>query len=629
MQESGFRRITGKVLFVLLVLMWNTTGTVAQQTSRVAVADDADQPLKTSVRNPDAVAVVIGISQYHDHDIPPAGYATNDADAVVNVLTQTLGYSRQRVLEFKNDDVTLGRFKGAVRQRLAALVQPGKSDIFFYYSGHGEPNTQTKEAYLIPWDFDSQDLPTVDTAYGVKDLYVDLAKLNARSVTVLLESCFTGSSKNGTLIQGARPLSIEVNNPAQAMPNGLVITASGASEIASDHPDRPHGLMTYYWLRAMHGEAADDQGRVTPNGLRQYLRDKVSATARTIQRAQTPELVVARGDAELLRVQVSALKTGNASVSVAYGRLRVTTIDGGELVIDGVSQTTLQPGGVFDHQQIPVGPHVLELRKDGAVQRTSVVVEPNTQATLTIRLAADKPKLETFTGKIAVTVEQGGTLFIDGKQEQILPPFARFTSADLPAGSHGVRVESAGYTAVDQTVTLRPNETSALNFVLKPTATTQPARGSTNVADVANQSSGRGGSVPGTNKATLIKTGFARWVAKDEELMSPIVVTAKRNADFYEFTAEGTYRAKNGLNEATKPATYVQFYMSELIANQWVPLDAQSRTQDGSWQPGASFHVDFKVPTYLIEGTNLLNMRLCMGGQAVGGCYPTPNLSPP
>lgn len=55
--------------------------------------DEADQPIKTSVQNPDAVAVVIGIADYQDTDIPRVTYAVNDAEAVRRVLTQTLGYA--------------------------------------------------------------------------------------------------------------------------------------------------------------------------------------------------------------------------------------------------------------------------------------------------------------------------------------------------------------------------------------------------------------------------------------------------------------------------------------------------------------------------------------------------------
>ncbi len=261
MVDQRFSRLLPTLIAgVALILPAGVLKTSAQRAQVSAPSDDADQPVRTSVQNPGAVAIVIGIGQYQDRDIPPAGYAVNDADAVVRVLTQTLGYSPQRVIQLKNEQASFGRIRAAVRNRLAALAQPDKSDVFFYYSGHGEPNVRTREGFLIPYDFDSQDQPSPETAYGLKDLYADLAGLNARSVTVVIESCFSGQSKNGPLLKSARPLGIEVDNPALGLANGVVITASGAAEIASDHPERPHGLMTYYWLRAMRGEEGGDDG---------------------------------------------------------------------------------------------------------------------------------------------------------------------------------------------------------------------------------------------------------------------------------------------------------------------------------------------------------------------------------
>src|SRR5215831_5841886 len=265
------RWLPAAVVFVAVAMSLGAMTLMASQRTATPTADDADQPIKTSVQNPDALAVVIGITQYSDNDdIPPAGNAVNDAEAVARVVKETFGYAPKNVFELKNEQATSTRMKRAVRQQLAALVKPGKSDVFFYYSGHGMPNTQTKDGYLIPWDFDL-DLrggsdPTSETAYAIRDLYADLAKLNARSVTVILEACFTGESKGVALLKNARPLRIDgPPPPLQNAANELRITASGPSEVASDHPDRPHGLLTYYWLRAMRGEAADDQGRVTPD----------------------------------------------------------------------------------------------------------------------------------------------------------------------------------------------------------------------------------------------------------------------------------------------------------------------------------------------------------------------------
>src|SRR5438132_13673095 len=73
--------------------------TGAQQRSPGPAPDEADQPIKTTAQNPDAVAVVIGIGQYQDHEIPPAGNAVNDADAVVRVLKETLGYAPKNIID--------------------------------------------------------------------------------------------------------------------------------------------------------------------------------------------------------------------------------------------------------------------------------------------------------------------------------------------------------------------------------------------------------------------------------------------------------------------------------------------------------------------------------------------------
>src|SRR5437867_5860713 len=127
----------GRILIVLtglgLIGLFFIGKTGAQQRS-APVADEADQPIRTTVQNPDAVAVVIGIAQYEDRDdIPSAANAVNDADAVGKVLAETLGYAPKNIIDLRNEQASVGRIKRAIRQQLAGLVQPGKSDVFFYY----------------------------------------------------------------------------------------------------------------------------------------------------------------------------------------------------------------------------------------------------------------------------------------------------------------------------------------------------------------------------------------------------------------------------------------------------------------------------------------------------------------
>ena len=475
------RRVLGFGLALVFSLAFTQTE-AQQRPAALPAADEADQPIQTAARNPDAVAVVVGISQYQDRDIPPAIYAGNDADAVVRVLTVTLGYSPQRILQFKNEQASGARFKSAVRQRLAALIQPGKSDVFFYYSGHGEPNVETREGYLLPYDFDSQDQPTADTAYGISELKADLAKLNPRSVTVVLEACFTGQSKAGPLIKSARPVVIAVEDPARALsgglPNSITITASGAAELASDHPERPHGLMTYYWLRAMRGEAADDTGRVTPDRLKQYLQEKVLAAARGIQRTQTPEVLAAQPNLELARLPVSLLRTGDARVVERTGGLELFIDLGGDLSIDGTFQKTLNPGDTYQVDTIKAGPHHIEVRKQGyETKQDDLVIIPDQVVRKTYLLSANLPtagRLDRVYGLIQVSVDRGGSLYIDDKKEADLPPFAPYTTPRIEAGPHRVRVEKQGFATIDQEILVRPNETSRIDLALSAGARVIP-----------------------------------------------------------------------------------------------------------------------------------------------------------
>lgn len=356
--------------------------------------DEADQPIRTSAQNPDAVAVVVGIQDYEHRDVPDVEFAINDAEAVRRVLQQTLGYSESRILFLTNGQASIGRLKPLFRQQLPARVIPGRSDVFIYYSGHGAPNVARNEGYLIPWDYDPQYVPTPDSAYSLKELYADLTNLRARSVTVILEACFSGqtdSDKSPTLIKDASPLTIRIENPTGMLPNDVVVSASGSSEIATWYNERQHGLMTYFWLRAMRGEAGDPQGRLTPELLREYLQANVPRVAQQLRgRPQKPEVTTSGANKMLAQLPVSALRTGDARVEQRFGSLEIFIDMGGDLSVDGVLQGTIPAGSAFVRRQFPAGPHQIEIRKNGfQAVREELIVLPGQQAQKVYRLAAN------------------------------------------------------------------------------------------------------------------------------------------------------------------------------------------------------------------------------------------------
>lgn len=237
--------------------------------------------------------MVIGIAHYQNADMPPVDFAVQDATAVRDLLTGAFGFSFSRVFLLTNEVASRGNLQPMIRQELTSLVVPGKTDLFVYYSGHGGPNVETHEAFLLPWDYNPRYKPDRDSAYPLKELYEDLTRLNARTTTVVLDACFSGQSEGGAVLKDASPAFVELQMPAGITQSGVVITAGGAGELATWYRDRQHGLLTYYLLRALQGEAdPSGMGNITVESLRKYLDAKVSAKAAQLRnRMQTPQVI--------------------------------------------------------------------------------------------------------------------------------------------------------------------------------------------------------------------------------------------------------------------------------------------------------------------------------------------------
>ena len=163
-----------------------------------------------------------------------------------------------------------------------------KSRVYFYYSGHGAPDTKTGDAYLVPSDGDPQYL--AQTGYPLKRLYAKLGALKAKSVLVALDSCFSGAGGRSVLAKGTRPLVGKVDLAVQAEGKISVISASAGDQISGANEEAGYGLFTYNLLQGLNGGAKDAQGQVTLKSLYGYLKPRVQDDARRGNRDQTPQL---------------------------------------------------------------------------------------------------------------------------------------------------------------------------------------------------------------------------------------------------------------------------------------------------------------------------------------------------
>ena len=248
---------------------------------------DVDLPPKTNMSNPDALAVVIGVESYQY--VPDATYAYNDAEVFREYLAETLGMKRQRVKLATNSKATQAEFSKLLGPNgwLSRNIVQGKSDVVVYFSGHGIASPDAKSSGLLPFDVD----PNYAIGLPLEQLYADLSGMGARSVTVFLDACFTGQTRDETmLIANARP--IVVRPTQEAIPSNIsVVSAASGSQISGALKDKEHGLFTYYLLKGMGGDADVNKDRfVTLGEIESFVSTKVREQAALDGREQTPQL---------------------------------------------------------------------------------------------------------------------------------------------------------------------------------------------------------------------------------------------------------------------------------------------------------------------------------------------------
>ena len=261
------------------------------------VLADVDLPPQTKMSNPDALAVVIGVESYQY--VPDATFAYNDAEVFREYLAETMGMKRQRIKLATNSKATQAEFSKLLGPNgwLARNVVKGKSDVVVYFSGHGIASADAKSSGILPFDVD----PNYSVGLPTEQLYKDLSAMGAKSVTVFLDACFTGQTRNSEmLIANARPIVIRPS--AQSVPSNVtVISAASGSQISGAIEEKEHGLFTYYVLKGLGGEADANKDTVLKmNELNEYVSTNVREQAALNGREQTPEL---QGDAARILVR--------------------------------------------------------------------------------------------------------------------------------------------------------------------------------------------------------------------------------------------------------------------------------------------------------------------------------------
>jgi len=273
-------------------------------TSNISALNVDAVPVGSSVRE-DAVAIVIGVENYQN--IAPAPYAARDAELMARYFQNTLGI--KNVITHINEDASGFFFINifdAQTGRLQRMINRGKTEVFIYYSGHGMPEKDGKDVFLFPHDGRLEMLEVM--GYSLNKLYDNLNELGAKSVTVFLDACFSGTSRasqnfiaenisqtRGIVLQ---PLTVQ---PWQTNENFRVFSSSQGQQTSLAFDASQTGLYTYFLALGLQGAAdADGDNKITSRELHEYLKTNVSDQSRRIRGEQTPQFF---GDGDYVIVE--------------------------------------------------------------------------------------------------------------------------------------------------------------------------------------------------------------------------------------------------------------------------------------------------------------------------------------
>ncbi|MCX4330663.1 MAG: caspase family protein [Muribaculaceae bacterium] len=262
------------------------TSSIARGEPDRLIADvDINIP-ETGLKRNNTCVVIISNEEYYNKDIPKVDFARRDGEIFREYCRKTLGVPDEQI-HFCTD-APMGIMKKEVDylQRRCG-IDPGKVDVIFYYAGHGLPNPTESRSYLLPYDGENGDY---STCYDLEHLYAQFDAMNARSVTVFLDACFSGRKRGNGMISAGRYVH-KKEADVKAKGNTVVFSAASNDEAALPYDEKGHGMFTYHLLKILQ----ESRGDITLDELGRRLSHDVSLKVMNMNKKQTPNVHAAAG----------------------------------------------------------------------------------------------------------------------------------------------------------------------------------------------------------------------------------------------------------------------------------------------------------------------------------------------
>lgn len=238
-------------------------------------------PIQSAVGSPQSAvtrAVVVGISDYQNNEIPDLHFAHRDAEAFAQYLRSDAGgnLDEDHLKLLTNKQATTAQFAAA----LDWLIDESKKGdkVIIYFSGHGdvERKTRTQLGFLLTWD--SPPKMYVAGAFPIfylQEVVSTLSLDNKAKVVIITDACRSGKLAGG----GVNGSQLTNANLSQQFANEIKIMSCQPNEysIEGEQWGGGRGAFSYHLMDGLYGMAdRNTDAKVTLSEIDRYLEDHVT-----------------------------------------------------------------------------------------------------------------------------------------------------------------------------------------------------------------------------------------------------------------------------------------------------------------------------------------------------------------
>jgi tetratricopeptide (TPR) repeat protein len=247
---------------------------------------DTNIPQTTRIKDK-TFALVIGNEDYSSfqpdlNSEVNVDYAANDAKVFKKYLNKTLGLPNENIFLYTN--ATAGQMNQAInKMEKLAKSYNGEAELIFFFAGHGLPDENTHESYIMPVDISGS---TIQYAVKLGDLYHLLSSNPTKRVLVFLDACFSGGARNEGLVT-LRGVKI-MPKKEFVSENMVVFASSSGTQSSMGFDEEQHGLFTYFLLKKLN----ETKGDVSLDEMGNYLETEVNRKSVLLKnREQKPQMI--------------------------------------------------------------------------------------------------------------------------------------------------------------------------------------------------------------------------------------------------------------------------------------------------------------------------------------------------